>query len=121
MTHDAIVNRLLDSCLSDWIQPHEVSWLAKSVGGAETLAEIQDMSLKIIRHLLEDDLVVAGDLLEGGFKAWDVSPREAFRRIETKWSTYPGGPSLGDLCWFDLTEKGEQRAREVTQGKNTQG
>jgi len=48
------------------------------------------------------------------FRPWNVSVDIALQRIEAGWRTLPDGPSLGDVCWLELTAKGKQRAASVS-------
>jgi hypothetical protein len=98
--------------LEDWIGMWEI------VCG---MTEIQDSTrrreavLGLIRELLELGWFEAGfpRMNPLGFDAWETSTSDAIARIEREWRELGGDPSLGDIVWFNLTEKGSHEARRV--------
>jgi hypothetical protein len=97
----------------DWVMAAEVAEAAKFVGGATTPAAIRELSMVLIGELLRDGLVEIGELVESGFRPWGVSDVEALARVDRAWRAMPAGPRLGDVCWLNLTQKGELAAAEA--------
>lgn len=114
MTLQVCLDSLLIRGLDDWIQAAEVASVARTTGGAESEEAVRDLSLRLIRALLEAGLVAIGSVKEQiGFVAWGIPIDDAMSRIETEWSTRPTGPGLGEICWLNLTEDGQFQARVV--------
>ncbi len=108
-----LVEELLRRGLDDWVDATEVAWVARSVGGATSEAEVRDLSLRVLRELLGRDLMDVGMVTETGFTAWKIPVDQALQQIESEWLALPKGPDLGDICWLNLTKKGSIEAGEL--------
>jgi hypothetical protein len=113
MRVDQCVADLLLRGLADWIDAAEVASVARTVGGARTEHEVRELSLQLLRELLGRGLMEVGAVTESGFEPWRVAVDRALERIESEWRSLPKGPDLGDICWLNLTEKGQTRAEEL--------
>jgi hypothetical protein len=112
MKLQACIEDLLLRGLDDWIQAAAVASVSHTVGGAQSHGERRELSLRLIRRLLESGLAKAGMVKEEeGFVPWDISVDEAMQRIEADWSMRPTGPGLGEVCWLSLTKEGLSRAQ----------
>ena len=109
---------LLVCGLDDWIQAAEIASVARTIGAAVTEVEVRDLSLRLVRELIGQDLMEVGAVTESGFTSWEISVDQALRRIEQEWRALPKGPDLGDVCWLNLTKKGEVQAKEVWSRRN---
>lgn len=110
--HNCIDN-LLKEGLVDWIQAAEIASVARTVGGAIRRDEVRDLSFRIIRELLGQNLMEVGMVTEAGFTVWEIPLAQALRRIESEWLALSNGPGLGEICWLNLTEKGAVRAGKL--------
>jgi len=117
---DAMLDDLLVSGPDDWVMACEVAWVARSKGGARSSDAIRELSVELIRELLDRGLMTIGDVTESGFHAWELSTAEALDHVDAEWRMLSREPSLGDICWLQLTEKGEARAEAVTRDKQVQ-
>jgi hypothetical protein len=113
---NACIEDVLDRGLDDWIDITEVASVAKTVGGAVTDAEIQELSIEIIRSVIQEGLMEVGDVTTDGFHRWGLSPDEALKRIEHDWGALGRWPYIGDICWLSNTEEGDKRARQLSNG-----
>ena len=104
------IDDLLKRGTDDWIQAAEVASVARTVGGATGEEEVRDLSLRVLRELLERDLMEVGMVTATGFTAWEIPVDQALDQIEREWEVLPKGPDLGEICWLNLTEKGFLRA-----------
>lgn len=90
----------------------------------ETLSEVQNESLSLVRSLLNEGLFEVGDFSDksGDFVAWDTPLDESMKRIYKLYVTYfrekLGWPYE---VWLKLTDKGlpVARAVEVTKAKGS--
>jgi hypothetical protein len=106
---EELLRELLVFATVDWVE----LWLFASL--VQESLEIDDpeavkaRSLDLIKELLETGLMEAGtiDWDEGHFESWGLTPEESFIRIEQEWSELGRSPSMADICWFDLTPKGQ--------------
>lgn len=106
---DSLLARLAD----DWVSAAEVTWVAKSVGGASTNDETCNASLSLIRHLLDRGMTEVGDITDGGFFAWDLTSAESVERIQREWGRIGRPPRIGEIGWFAITghnQHGSSRA-----------
>lgn len=119
MKLDHCLNTLLVSGLDDWVQAAEVASVARMEGGAKSEEALRDISLTLIRHLLEQELMEAGTIIEKeGFAPWGVPVNEAMNRITHDWPAGSRSPELGGVCWLNLTAKGQVQAEQIN-GKGT--
>lgn len=116
MNFHACVNEILLLGLDDWIQAAEVASVARTVGGAATEGDVQQLSIEIIREVIRSGLMKAGDVTHNGFQEWNLTPNETLDRIEHEWAALGRGPNLGEICWLLNTEKGDERARRSADG-----
>ena len=52
---------------------------------------------------------------KGEFAEWKISSKEIVEKIKNHWDGLGRKPNMGDNIWFDLTEKGEEKARLLVQ------
>jgi hypothetical protein len=114
MATDSLIDELVVRGADDWVTAAEVAWVAKSAGKAKADDDIKALSLDIINTVLQAGLMRAGDVTDGGFFAWDISPSDASGRIERAWEQLGRLPNLGEVCWLANTEAGHERAYAVT-------
>ena len=108
------LDEILTSGIHDWVQAAEVAAIAREVGKAQPGAATRELSLRLIRGLLETGLAEVGMVSEEkGFVAWDTSVEESMRRITHEWLARPNGPGPGEVCWLNLTAEGERRAKSL--------
>ncbi len=71
---------------------------------------VRETTLKIVSDLLEAGLIRPGfPTRDGRFESWALSADEALRRIAREWDALgEREPSIGDIVWFEATEKGEE-------------
>ena len=95
----------------------EVAWLAKSLGDAETDEEILDVTLRAIRAVVEKELMQIGDVTDGGFFEWELTPEESLVRVQREWSALGRSPGLGEVCWLANTGAGDIRAKTILRSR----
>lgn len=111
MAADALIDELVARGADDWVTAAEVAWIARSIGGASTDADVFEVSLDLIRAVLIDCLMEAGDVTDGGFFEWGLSTAESIQRIEQAWQGLGRLPNLGEVCWLSNTATGQARAQ----------
>lgn len=111
MTFDEILIEVLDRGLDDWIDVAEVMGIVVEFGDWPQGPEQDEWALALIRTLLEQGMMVAGDLSEEGFREWGLSPDAAFARIEREWRALGRSPALHEIGWLSNTEHGDAFAR----------
>jgi hypothetical protein len=113
MRFHACIEDLLIRGLDDWIDAAEVASVSYTTGGAEPEEARRELSLRLIRKLLEDGFAEAGMVEEQeGFVPWGIPVEDAMQRIESGWPRRSSGPGLGEVCWLNLTEEGQAQALE---------
>lgn len=108
-----MIEELITRGSDDWVDGAEVAWVAMSVGAAEGAESIRELSIALIRRVLEDELMEIGEVGDGGFFEWGLSIHEAVERAERAWRDLDRAPNLGDVCWLANTEKGALLAEWV--------
>ena len=75
---------------------------------------LKKITLEVIQNLLEEELVIAGDLLKGNiFKKWDKINDEILIEIKQKWDNLDRGLAPHEIVWFDITKKGEKEMEHL--------
>ena len=70
---------------------------------------IKNKTLEVIKSLLEEELVVAGDLLpDNAFKVWNIKIDNIIEKIKIEWNNLDSELNMYELVWFDITEKGRK-------------
>jgi hypothetical protein len=81
-------------------------------------SSIRRAVMEVVSNLLEKGLMRAGfPTRGGGFDPSDETPEETLTRIEHEWDRLGREPDVGDIVWFDLTEEGEARARDLARAR----
>lgn len=109
MAASRMIDELLVQGADDWVMAADVAWLAKSVGGASD-EDVPDMAIALIKEVLTRGLMQIGDVTDGGFFEWDMSPEEAADRVSREWRARGRSPDLGEVCWLANTAAGDVRA-----------
>lgn len=110
--HDDVKADLLVEGLRDWIRLGEVhTWfLFENHTPKRSVAEAQQLTLAMIRELVEEGLFDLGEIVRNtndGFEAWPVPLDEAIAEIERKYvANYDDRWGWTACAWLQLTEKG---------------
>ena len=120
---ESIQQQLLARAQYDWLGLWVIIRKMKEVRPVSPPEGVQKMTLQVVRELLEAGWVKAGNptfFIEaaspqpgapGGrnirFIPWPCTPEETLKRIESEWNRLGTEPSLGEIVWFEITEKGE--------------
>jgi hypothetical protein len=115
MTLKLCIDDLVMRGCDDWIQAAEVASVAIEVGGAQSRDRIRELSLQMIRHVVEQGLMELGDVdvageweSKEGFRKWNLATQEGLGRVEREWNALGRNPNLWEVCWLRNTEKGNQ-------------
>ena len=90
-----------------WVLP----WSLREELGIEDPEERRLITLRMVSGLLEAGLVRAGfPTPDGlGFEPWAETVDEAMARIAHEWDALGREPDIGEIAWFDITEKGREQ------------
>jgi hypothetical protein len=96
-------------CIEDWTSLYFIPAFVREYYRYKDLESVKKTSLEIIKNLLEEELVVAGDLsLDNTFTPWNLSIDKILKRIKSEWDNLDKELYMYELVWFDLTEKGKK-------------
>ncbi|MEZ2373270.1 hypothetical protein [Arthrobacter sp. RCC_34] len=101
------IRSLLISGLDDWVLLQEVIWYSTF---EEITEESKRLTLRVLRRLFEEGLMVPGDLAEGGFVDWTDEPEGWLDRAERELEALNWSPRT-DGFWLRTTEKGDELAK----------
>ncbi len=85
--------------------------------------EIRQLALELFQKLLEAGLIKVGfpewdDAGKLIFVPWSSTPNESITRIKSEWDALGRKPTLGDVCWFRTTEKGDREVEKLKTNKH---
>ncbi|SCK35772.1 hypothetical protein [Streptomyces sp. WMMB 322] len=103
----AFVTEILRDAEDDWIMVDSVIAYGWEAGGQEG-DDPREVTVELIRFLLEEGLMRVGDLGESGFEAWTCSVDESVRKFVDGCEAYDWEPQ-GALWWLEITNKGRER------------
>ena len=106
-----LMAEVLDEGLDDWVVLAHVFHRAATLSGVDMIMA-RSTALTAIQILLGNDLIVAGNIGDSGFEAWDLSPSQAFDRIMAEGEVRSWVFGLTDV-WLAATEEGDEIARLV--------
>lgn len=97
-TVDEIVNEVLLECRSDYVGLWSV--VRRVADSLVESAKVLAVTLSVVRKLLGDGRVVAGQFSGNQFKVWEEPVEEIVSRIESEWAQLGRNPTLGEIVWF---------------------
>jgi hypothetical protein len=105
---------LLVGGLDDWADAGWALQSARLMGETDPVA-LRDHTLALIAEVLENGLMVAGDIVAGEHVPWHGSEEEAAERIAGEWLDEwgDGVPTPGSIVWLNNTPAGDEIARAV--------
>jgi hypothetical protein len=80
----SVVEELLVSTIYDWIDLGFLRSTVREMTGVGP-AELHAAVMTVVSQLVGEGLVAAGDVTDGGFRAWDCSRDQAVSRIDREW------------------------------------
>jgi hypothetical protein len=117
--HDDVREKLLIEGLRDWIRLGEIhgTFLFDNYTPKRPVAEAQQLTLSMIRELVDDGLFDLGEIVRNtndGFEAWNMSLDEAMAKIEERYvANYDDRWGWTACAWLQLTEKGRALALQL--------
>jgi hypothetical protein len=106
---------LLEEAAEDYVGLWAALWPLREELGIEDEAVRRKIALRVLSDLLEADLIRAG-VPKGRvrFDAWDLPAEKVLERIEREWDELGREPDIGEVVWFDITERGERHVRDYS-------
>ena len=109
ITYEKTKQKTLAWCIEDWTPLFFVASFVEEYYRYEDLELVKQITLEIIQNLLEEELVIAGDLLpDDTFKIWNKNIKEILIEIKQKWDNLDRGLAPHEIIWFEITEKGRK-------------
>src|SRR5579884_1029364 len=107
---------MFSGCWDDWTSFSGFLWEARDLWPGADQAVIRGLVLGMIRELLEEDLIVIGELAgEGGdFDRWELSVAGAIAHVVREWAALGHEPVGGEVAWFTTAanaRRSEERRR----------
>jgi hypothetical protein len=106
--------KTLTWCIEDWIDLHAISWFVEEFYRCKNFELFKNITLDVIKNLLEKKLVIAGDLLEDdSFISWNMSIDKITEKIKQEWENLNRELTPNELVWFEITEKGRKEFKHL--------
>lgn len=96
-------------CNEDWTPLYYIYSFVEEFYRYKDLDLTKKTTLEITKILLENNFIVAGDLLpEDIFVPWKLSIDEIIHKIEYEWNNLKNGLAPFEIVCFEITEKGKK-------------
>lgn len=116
----------------DWVGAWEVASVVESMASGANEVEVRDSAFLLIRQVLSHGLMEIGDVAGTGshpvyvhdscrFQPWGLPVERSMERVEQEWNALGRSPTLGEVCWLNLTEKGQVQAHALRSWKDEGG
>ncbi|WP_156338512.1 hypothetical protein [Chondromyces crocatus] len=75
--------------------------------------DLRRSTMAVIEYVLSNGLMVVGDFVDDmtNFVPWGISISDALARIDGEWNALGRDPRLWEICWFENTAAGNERAQ----------
>lgn len=99
---DSVLKRIVLECREDYVGLWSVIREVRSaLGGRSSVVE---GTLSLIRRLLVEGDVVAGQFHRNEFHEWGMPVEDIIAKIEREWAQLGHEPTGGDVVWFTASE-----------------
>ena len=104
---------LLARAAEDWVSAAEVIDLVRR-SGAHDPETLRDLAVGLISRLIVQDLICAGDVVEGRHVPWPLDAGDAIARLTRAWIAEPDPFVMpGAVVWLDTTASGQARGEAI--------
>jgi hypothetical protein len=113
-TADRLKKELILSAEEDYVDLSTYARIVDEVLGIRDPEGIYRATLGTVYELFSDRFVTAGvPTSDGGFEPWADGIVNSMSRIQSGWQALGRIPELGELVWFDATERGLSYAEGI--------
>jgi hypothetical protein len=114
------IDELVMRGADDWVCTGDFVDVAAHIARAETPDEVERVAIELMREVVRQDLMRVGDLPEKDtgerprpLDEWSGGAEDWLGTISLEWPKRRGSAEYDVYCWFQNTERGEARARQV--------
>ena len=118
MKSQQCIDELLIRGCDDFLYLAEAWSVVKFIGGGSPV-ELQELTIDLIRVVVHQRLMEIGDVRKDGFHKWEMPIEESLGRVEREWNALGRNPSLGEICWLQITDKGRKLGEELLKQRNS--
>jgi hypothetical protein len=112
---EELKRELILSAEEDYIDLSAIAYEVESTLKVRGKDAIRNETIRILAELLEDGYIRAGiPTAGGGFNEWDENLVEVVAHIDGEWRRLGRTPELGEIVWFEATDKGVSYVGAVT-------
>lgn len=106
--------------LRDYVSLWELVRDARDELGAQATGDsVRERVMNWIRPIVEAAYMEVGDLVRSGerskFVPWVTTPTNAVATVDRAWRRLGRDPTIGEICWFHNTPRGNSVARTIRQ------
>jgi len=100
---DSLFMSIAEECREDYVGLWSVLTEVRGTVSDKSLAI--EATLHLIKRLLLEADVVAGQFHSGKFKRWEMPVDAIIAKIQRQWAELGRDPGLGDVVWFTAQEE----------------
>ncbi|HRP69361.1 MAG TPA: hypothetical protein PLY93_07505 [Turneriella sp.] len=117
MNKQILKDRILAECDEDDVGLWVIIWELENQGVQNR--HLKEETLTFIELLMNDGLISAGHVRvveqenRAVFDHWNLTPSETVARISKEWDKLGRLPTIGDIVYFTITDKGMEYLRTI--------
>jgi hypothetical protein len=112
----AVRDQVLRDALGECLPLAHVDGVVARLCPGETLPEQQELVLRAVRSLLDEGLVVVGDIVGGSderVEPWDLMTEYAVAQIHDRYVDHHDDQTWSFNTWFALIKRGQHLAKRL--------
>lgn len=111
---DIVKETISKECKEDFVGLWSVVWEVKNSLNISDDAEVRDISLQVIKELLNSrDIVACEPGNDGVFIPWSLNSEETFNSILSEWDSLGRAPVIGEIAWFTSSARAKGKVMNV--------
>ena len=94
-----IAQQVRAECREDYVGLWSIVRRIRGAGVADRSSVIE-ITLALLRQLLSEGEIIAGQFADRKFHEWKAPPQEIIAKIESEWTNLGRDPDIGEIAWF---------------------
>jgi hypothetical protein len=94
-----IAQQIRAECREDYVGLWSIVRRIRGAGAGDQ-SKIVETTSALLKQLLSEGGIIAGQFVDRKFHEWKMSPQEIVAKIECEWVNLGRDPDIGEIAWF---------------------